>query len=44
MKHHYLSKKIFSQLNMENVADADYAHAKKVCKGFGIKNLGDYHD
>ena len=29
---------------MENFADADYAHAKKVCKDFKIKNLGDYHD
>ena len=29
---------------MENFADADYAHAKKVWKDFKIKNLGDYHD
>ena len=23
--------------------DADYIHAKKVCKDFEIKNLGEYH-
>ena len=29
---------------MEYVTDPDYAHAKKVCKDFEIKNLGEYHD
>ena len=29
-----------SHLNMEDITDADYAHAKKVCKDFDIKNLG----
>ena len=29
---------------MEGVIDADYAHAKKICKQFEIKNLGEYHD
>ena len=29
---------------MEDNTDADYAHAKKVCKDFEIKILGDYHD
>ena len=29
---------------MEDIADADYAHAKRVCKDFEIKNLGEYHD
>ena len=29
---------------MEDITDADYAHAKKVCKDFQIKNLEDYHD
>ena len=29
---------------MEDITDADYAHTKRVCKGFEIKNLGEYHD
>ena len=29
---------------MENIADADYAHAKRMCKDFETKNLGEYHD
>ena len=41
MIHHYLKKKI---LDIENITDADYAHAKKVRKNFEIKNLGKYHD
>ena len=41
MKRHYLKKKYFySHLNMEDVTDADYTHAKRVCKDFEIKNLG----
>ena len=44
MKHHYLKKENFySYLNMEDVTDADYAHAKRVRKDFEIKNLGEYH-
>ena len=31
-------------LNLEDITDADYIHAKRDCKGFGIKNLGEYHD
>ena len=27
---------------MGDITDAEYAHAKRVCKGFEIKNLGDY--
>ena len=34
----------YSLLNMEDITDADYAHAKRVCKDFEIKNLGEYHD
>ena len=30
-----------SHLNMECITDADYAHAKRVCKDFEIKNLGE---
>ena len=33
-----------SNLNMEDTTDADYMHAKRVCKDFEIKNLGEYHD
>ena len=33
-----------SHLNMEDITDADYAHAKRVCKDFEIKNLGEYHE
>ena len=29
---------------MENITDADHAHAKKVCKDFEIKSLEEYHD
>ena len=29
---------------MEDITDADYAHARKVCKDFEIKNLGKYHN
>ena len=31
----------YSHLNMEDITDADYAHAKRVCKDFEIKKLGD---
>ena len=34
----------YSQLNLEDTTDADYAHAKRVCKDFEIKNVGEYHD
>ena len=34
----------YSHLNMEDITDADYSHAKRVCKDFEIKNLGEYHD
>ena len=30
--------------NIEDITDADYAHAKRVCNYFEIKNLGEYHD
>ena len=29
---------------MEGITDADYPHAKRFCKDFEIKNLGEYHD
>ena len=31
----------YSHWNMKDDADADYAHAKRVCKDFKIKNLGE---
>ena len=34
----------YGHLNMEDITDADYAHAKRVCKNFEIKHLGEYHD
>ena len=33
----------YSQLNMEDIYDAGYAHAKRVCKDFKVKKLGEYH-
>ena len=32
-----------SNLNMEEIIDADYMHGKRVCKDLEIKNLGEYH-
>ena len=34
----------YSHLNLENITDADYVHAKRVCKDFEIKHLGECHD
>ena len=34
----------YGHLNMEDITDADYTHAKRVFKDFEIKNLGEYHD
>ena len=34
----------YSNLDMEDITDADYMHVKRVCKDFEIKNLGEYHD
>ena len=34
----------YSHLNMKDTTDADYTHRKKVCKGFEINSLGEYHD
>ena len=28
---------------MEDITDADYAHAKRACEDFEIKHLGEYH-
>ena len=29
-------EEFYSNLNMEDIRDADYMHPKRVCKGFGI--------
>ena len=34
----------YNHLNMEDIIDADYAHIKRACKDFEIKNLTEYHD
>ena len=37
-------EEFLSNFNMEDITDADYMHAKRVCKDFKIKNLREYHD
>ena len=45
MKHHYQIKKSFySELNLEDITDKDYAHAQKVFKELKPKIQGDYRD
>ena len=34
----------YSELNLENITDEDYAHIQKVWEVFEIKKLGEYHD
>ena len=34
----------YSHLNKKDITDANYRHAKRVCKNFEIKNLDRYHD
>ena len=34
----------YSHLDMEDITDADYTHAKSVCKDLENKNLGEYQD
>ena len=34
----------YSNVNMEDIADVDYRHAKRIFKILRNKNLGDYHD
>ena len=34
----------YSNLTMEDIKDSDYNNAKRVYKGFKVKNLGDSHD
>ena len=37
-------KDFYRSLNMEDITDVDYRHAKRVLKYFNNKNLGDYYD
>ena len=39
-----LPEDFYSHLNMEDSIDADYALARKACKDFEIKSIGQYHD
>ena len=34
----------YSNLIMEDTTDADYIHAKRICKDFEIRNLDEYYD
>ena len=36
--------KFYSNINMKDIINADYMHAKTVCKDFEIKHLGEYRD
>ena len=38
------NKDFYSRLNMEDITDTDYMYAKRVCKAFKTKHLGEYHD
>ena len=40
----YEKEDFYSHLNIEDITYGNYAHAKRVCKEFEIKNLGGYHD
>ena len=35
---------LYSNLDMEEITEVDYRHAKRVFKNLSYKNLGDYHD
>ena len=37
-------EEFYSNLNMEDITDADYLHVKRVCKDFEIKKIGEYRD
>ena len=39
MEKHYLKKKIYNLLNIEDITDADYGHAERVCKDSEIKHF-----
>ena len=37
-------KEFYSSLNMEDIADFDHRHAKRVFKDFSGKSKGNYHN
>ena len=37
-------EEFYSNLNIEDITDADYIHPKRVCKDVEMKNLDEYHD
>ena len=37
-------KSFYSELNLEDISDEDYARAQKVRDVFELKNMGEYHD
>ena len=37
-------KAFYSELNLEDITDKNYAQAQKVFKEIKLKKLGDYHD
>ena len=37
-------KDFYRHLSIEDITNANYAHEKRVWKGFKINNVGDYHD
>ena len=37
-------EEFYSNLNIEEIKDADYMYDKRVCKDFEIKEIGEYHD
>ena len=43
IKHQYL-KNFYRHLNMEDITDANYMHAKKAFKYFEIKDIGKYQE
>ena len=37
-------EEFYTNLNMEDITDADYMHGKRVCRDFEIKNVGECYD